>query len=618
MRISVHSRTIAACTMILGSVIFERIAFYSIVSNLVMFLNQDPLHWMSYNAVMALFVFTGLSYMTALFGGWIADSILGKFKTIVLFFFVYIGGYVCMPLLHPYPNPSSKPQEAPQWCSQSNLSLNSSGDNIPWTPIDGNRYRAPYEETCAWLVWLGLGIMAIGNGGVKANIAPFGADQVKMLGSTSTRGFFNWFYWSINLGALVALGLFAFVQQELSFFWGYVVPGMLLCVGTILFICGFCFYVMKPPSGSILSNIVKIIFQGCRLSARNKKITTSSSSGVHSMDPPEGCLDRAKLRFGGSFHDNCVDDVRSLGRVLLVFLAIIPYWIVYFQMETTFIVQGLHMKLDFDKNDSKKSQEITTFKLPAAWLSLFDIIFLIVLIPLMDRVVYPALDRRGHHLSLRGRIFIGMIFGVFAVGCAGGLESWRMHIYWLNGTENVHWQEIGNTYYRAAGINILWQIPQYTLIGVSEVFASVASLELAYSTAPKSMQGIIMGLFWFTQGLGSILGTLLTLAFHNVWFFDWDEGDINCQQCHLDYYFFFLAGVQFLGAFAFYGISCKLKIGGSIPIRHHTNSGGSEVFGSTPTLDADDDASVQYGSTRPPGVRQDSVASNNSASIPVM
>ena len=108
-------------------------------------------------------------------------------------------------------------------------------------------------------------------------------------------------------------------------------------------------------------------------------------------------------------------------------------------------------------------------------------------------------------------------------------------------------------------------------------------LELAYSYAPRSMQGIIMGLFWFTQGIGSLLGTATVEGFRDVWFFSWDYGDINCRipckddpkkicnNCHLDYYFFVLAGIQAAGMAVFAIIVYKLDIGHNQPIRRTKN-----------------------------------------------
>ena len=65
------------------------------------------------------------------------------------------------------------------------------------------------------------------------------------------------------------------------------------------------------------------------------------------MPPPPSCLDNAKVRYGGSFHDAMVDDVKVLGKIICLFAALVPYWVVYFQMESTYVVQGLHMRLDF-------------------------------------------------------------------------------------------------------------------------------------------------------------------------------------------------------------------------------------------------------------------------------
>ena len=89
----------------------------------------------------------------------------------------------------------------------------------------------------------------------------------------------------------------------------------------------------------------------------------------------------------------------------------------------------------------------------------------------------------------------------------------------------------------------------------------ILGLELAYALAPRSMQGLIMGLFSFTQGIASFLGTASTYVFKK-WFFDYDHGDIYCPKCHLDFYFYFLAGVQFVGVIVFVIFAWGFNIGG--------------------------------------------------------
>ncbi|CAF4400682.1 unnamed protein product, partial [Rotaria sordida] len=44
-------------------------------------------------------------------------------------------------------------------------------------------------------------------------------------------------------------------------------------------------------------------------------------------------LDYAKIPNQGRFIDRIVDDIKSLRRIILVFLLLIPYWLVYFQVK---------------------------------------------------------------------------------------------------------------------------------------------------------------------------------------------------------------------------------------------------------------------------------------------
>ena len=66
--------------------------------------------------------------------------------------------------------------------------------------------KATHNETMRLIYFgLALGIIAFGTGGIKANVSPFGADQVKQSGQRAVQTFFNWFYFFINVGSLIAL-----------------------------------------------------------------------------------------------------------------------------------------------------------------------------------------------------------------------------------------------------------------------------------------------------------------------------------------------------------------------------------------------------------------------------
>jgi len=93
---------------------------------------------------------------------------------------------------------------------------------------------------------------------------------------------------------------------------------------------------------------------------------------------------------------------------------------------------------------------------PAAWLSLFNVLFILLLLPLLDRVIYPLLDRHGISPSLRVRMLIGMVISMLAMLVAGCVEKHRMDIYWNNGTNHTHWQIIGTVH---CSVHWTYQIP---------------------------------------------------------------------------------------------------------------------------------------------------------------
>ena len=112
-----------------------------------------------------------------------------------------------------------------------------------------------------------------------------------------------------------------------------------------------------------------------------------------------------------------------------------------------------------------------SFSFPAASLSIFEGLSLLVLIPFIDRVVYPSLQRLGFNFTPLRRIGFGLLFAApGSVVMAGVTEIERKHIIRTHGTFE---QEVFNKTVNASTMSVLYQVPQYILEGTSEALAGV-------------------------------------------------------------------------------------------------------------------------------------------------
>ena len=117
------------------------------------------------------------------------------------------------------------------------------------------------------------------------------------------------------------------------------------------------------------------------------------------------------------------------------------------------------MKLNFDG-----------FSVPAASLSLFDIVIILVLVPLVNHAIYPQIERSGIKLTALRRIGLGFMLSAASMLVAGLIEIKRRTV-WQHG--NICTQTVFNESYSASCFSIFWQAPQYLLVGSGEVFATI-------------------------------------------------------------------------------------------------------------------------------------------------
>ena len=127
------------------------------------------------------------------------------------------------------------------------------------------------QSVVARLAFFSIYLISFGTGGIKPNVSTLGADQFDMSYERDRKekeSFWNFFYWSINLGALISFTLVAYIcqygisslgGQNWSFFVGFSIPLIMMVLGVGIFVSGTRRYKIVKPSGSILEFSIKIL-----------------------------------------------------------------------------------------------------------------------------------------------------------------------------------------------------------------------------------------------------------------------------------------------------------------------------------------------------------------------
>lgn len=149
--------------------------------------------------------------------------------------------------------------------------------------------------------------------------------------------------------------------------------------------------------------------------------------------------------------------------------------------------------------------------IPNDMLPNIDPVTIIIMIPLLDRFVYPFIRTRLKiPFTPYTRMTCGFLIAASGMAYAAVLQS-RIYASGPCYTQPSHCEagKIGDNKFKPNEIHVAWQSPAYILIAISEILASVTGLELAYSKAPEGMKSFIMSLYLLTSAVGSALGILI-------------------------------------------------------------------------------------------------------------
>lgn len=136
---------------------------------------------------------------------------------------------------------------------------------------------------------------------------------------------------------------------------------------------------------------------------------------------------------------------------------------------------------------------------------------------------------------------------VFAMLAAAAVEFKRLDLFHQGHVlppSNRHHHEL-----ETVAMSVFWQVPQYLLIGLSEVFTSIGQLEFFYDQAPDVMRSCSMALQLLSVCVGSYLSGALVWAVGLLTSGDGNKGwlakDLNYGR--LDLFFCLMAALMAVG-----------------------------------------------------------------------
>ena len=266
-----------------------------------------------YSFLLISILTAGTSYVSTLLFAIISDPKLGRGLTISIGFFLYLFGYIFFTTTtHHYTSPSS---------------INNT---------NATNSTSPFEQKYAAQILSGLIITALGAGAVQTNIAVFGPEQTRELGTTSR--FFDKYMIAVNIGAMIAtlvtLLTQGFIQDSHYCFIAYLVSVIMLGSSGLFLIFGLRYYTHVKPYDTIITKCIPITVDAFRSWREHKRCQRSADDVIEGQNSQQsiGFFDFAKTIHHGRFQEGIVDDVKSLRSAFVVFILLIPYWIVYNQV----------------------------------------------------------------------------------------------------------------------------------------------------------------------------------------------------------------------------------------------------------------------------------------------
>ncbi|XP_054818529.1 protein NRT1/ PTR FAMILY 4.5-like isoform X1 [Prosopis cineraria] len=516
----------------------ENMAFIAMAVSLVTYF----FGYMNFNLTKSATTVTnimGTAFLLALFGGFVSDTYLSRFKTCVLFVSMEILGYGILAVQAHFKQLRPIPCKGAATIQTSQCEAASGGQ--------------------AAILYTGLYLVALGTGGVKAALPALGADQFDDKDpkeAAQLSSFFNWFLLSLTIGAIVGVTFIVWISTNLSWEWSFTICTISVLFAVIFIIMGKSLYRNNVPKGSPLVRIIQVFVAAFR----NRKLQIpENEEELHEILEIKGednqeilkrtdqfrFLDRAAIirsttdaatAISSGPWSLCtvtqVEETKILIRMLPIICSTIFMNTCLAQLQTFSIQQSTTM-----------NPNIKGFKVPGPSIPVIPLLFMFALIPLYDRIFVPLARRiTGISTGIRPlqRVGVGLVLSAISMAVAGVVETHRKSVA-------IQHEMVDST--EPLPLSLFWLGFQYAIFGAADMFTLVGLLEFFYAESSAGMKSLSTAISWSSVAFGYFTSTVVVEVVNKVsggWL-----ASNNLNRDKLNYFYWLLSALSVLN-FGFY------------------------------------------------------------------
>ena len=446
---------------------WERFSYYGMRAILVLFLissfTDGGWGWERSEALTLYGIYTGLVYITPIFGGLIADKVLGYRKAVIIGAFVMTLGHAAMAL----------------------------------------------EVFDDFFLYLGLICLIIGNGLFKPNISSIVGQLYKTEGQDKDAGY-TIFYMGINSGAFLGILLCGYIGENIGWHYGFGLAGVFMFLGMLQF------YYAQKIFGSI----------GIINKSNLSDDSSNNLSEIEDKVPSKIIVDRLLVigifsfcviffwwafeQAGGSmtiFAADYTDRVlegngafifKIFNSVITVVPMIIISYIIYLlslNIYSTYKLSSIFLISSFSiiwfiiiwmltREFNNQSTEV-----PASWYGILNSFYIIVFAPLVSKIWQSKYNVSGPFKFGFGLISLAIGFAILAYGSIS--------------------IPLGA---KTASVSMIFLILAYFFHTMGELCVSPVGLSYVSKLAPKKLVGLMFGV-WFVANFIANLAAGYTGSF---------------------------------------------------------------------------------------------------------